>query len=562
MNPFDYAFAFVLLLSILIFVHELGHFLVAKACGVRVLKFSLGFGPPVGFGRFRLRWTRGHTEYVVAWFPLGGFVKMLGENPDDVDDPTTLAHPDETLGAKPTWQKLAIVFAGPVMNLLLPVVIFVGTLAIGVSRPAPVIGNIEPGSPASEAGLLPGDRLEEVSGHAVIWWGDADELLRSRPDAPVAVEYLRDGVSHTTTLTPVGRAGFDEFGVRVEVGWSGIGHRRISAVLGVPAADSPARAAGIRSGDRVVAVDGQPAEDWETFLAVYAAAPGSAAQLSLTRAGAEGEEPEEPEELSLSVPALGTTAALGVVPANVLIALVTPNSPAARGGLQAGDLILTVDGAAVGSFASFAHTVRTSEGRALALTFARRGVTHSVEIQPELVETDTGLGFEEPRYLVGIQAQVSNLVGAIGLDQVRNPLVSIPRAIGMTVDMTQTFLRGLVKIVTGEVPRNQLAGPIGIAEIAGKAMERGWETYLSILVLISINLGILNLLPIPILDGGQAVIFIVEAIRRTPLSLRTREIFQQVGFTMLILLMGLAFWNDLSRHWSSLIDWLGANVGS
>jgi regulator of sigma E protease len=246
----------------------------------------------------------------------------------------------------------------------------------------------------------------------------------------------------------------------------------------------------------------------------------------------------------------------------VLIVHVSPDSPAERGGLQPGDLILTVDGSSVGSFASFANTVRTSHGRSLALTFARSGVVHHVEMQPELIAMDTGLGIEEERYLVGIQAHASNLMGAVAIDRERNPLVSFPRAVAMTVSVTRTFLKGLGKIVTGEVPRNQLAGPIGIAEIAGRAMERGWETYLSILVLISINLGILNLLPIPILDGGQAVIFTVEAIRRAPLSLRTREIFQQVGFTMLMLLMGLAFWNDLARHWTELLDWLSSNVGS
>jgi regulator of sigma E protease len=167
-----------------------------------------------------------------------------------------------------------------------------------------------------------------------------------------------------------------------------------------------------------------------------------------------------------------------------------------------------------------------------------------------------GLGIEEPRYLVGITAEVSTLTGAVGVDREPNPLVSIPRAAAMTFDVTRTFLRGLGKIMTGEVSRRQLAGPIGIAEIAGNALERGWETYLSIMVLISINLGILNLLPIPILDGGQALIFAVEGIKRGPLSLRTREIFQQIGFTVLVLLMGLAFWNDLSRHWSRLIDWI------
>jgi len=554
LSPFDYAFAFVLLLSILIFVHELGHFLVAKACGVRVLKFSLGFGPPVGFGRFRLRWTRGHTEYVVAWFPLGGFVKMLGENPDDHDDPTTLAHPDETLGAKSTWQKLAIVFAGPAMNLLLPVVVFMATLAIGVDRPAPVVGSIEQGSPAAEAGLRPGDRIERIAGHEAAWWNDVDDVLRERPGKPVGIEYQRDGQTVRTTLTPVPRSGFDEFGARTQLGWSGIAHPRVLAVLGIASADSPARAAGIRSGDRVLTVDGQPAEDWEGFAAAYAAASGEAV-LGLSRPGAAG---EAPEEITLRVPALGSTGALAVVPANALIAAVSPDSPAALSDLRPGDLILSVDGEPIASFTDFAHTILTSGGRELEIGYARDGVLRSVPIQPELISTDTGLGFEEPRYRVGIQAEVSNLIGATALDRIRNPLVSFPRAVGMTADMTGTFLRGLVKIVTGEVPRNQLAGPIGIAEIAGKAMERGWETYLTILVLISINLGILNLLPIPILDGGQAVIFTVEAIRRAPLSLRAREIFQQVGFTVLILLMGLAFWNDISRNWSRVIDWLGS----
>ena len=558
MNLFDYAFAFFLLLSILIFVHELGHFLVAKACGVRVLKFSLGFGPPVGFGRFRLRWVRGHTEYVVAWFPLGGFVKMLGENPDDIDDPGALAHPSETLGAKRTWQKLAIVFAGPAMNLLLPVAVFMGTLAIGVSKPAPVIGMVEPGSPASEAGLQPGDRITEVAGQEVVWWGDVDEALRARPGAPLDIDFEREGVTEVAHLELDARAGFDEFGQETDVGWAGIGHRRVAAILGIPAADSPAAIAGARSGDRVSAVDGTPVEDWEAFARVYAAAEGPQVALALERSEGEG----EPEAISLSIPALEDVAALGVVPANVLIVQVSPDSPAERGGLQPGDLILTVDGQSVGSFASFANTVRTSRGRPLALTFARGGVVHHVQIEPELIAMDTGLGIEEERYLVGIQAHASNLMGAVGIDRERNPLVAFPRAVAMTVSVTRTFLRGLGKIVTGEVPRNQLAGPIGIAEIAGRAMERGWETYLSILVLISINLGILNLLPIPILDGGQAVIFTVEAIRRAPLSLRTREIFQQVGFTMLVLLMGLAFWNDLARHWSELLDWLSSNAGS
>jgi len=551
------AFAFVLLLSVLIFVHELGHFLVAKACGVRVLKFSMGFGPPIGIGPYRMRWVRGHTEYVIAWFPLGGFVKMLGENPDEVDDPALLAHPDETLGAKKTWQKLAIVFAGPAMNLLLPVVVFMGSLGVGLPRPLPEIGMVEPGSPAEQAGLRPGDVVLAVDGEPVQWWDEFDDAVAEHPGGTLQLDVERDGAERAVPLSVAARPAMNEFGERVDLGWSGAGHRRLSAVLGVPGRDSAARQAGLRSGEVVEAVGGTPVEDWVAFEAAYAKARGST-ELTL-REGLE----EDAATRSVNVPALGSVEALGVVPANVLIRSVREGSPAERGGLEPGDLIVSVDGHPVGSFGSFAETVRTSEGRSLRLAYARNGKVSEISVAPELEEIDAaGLGIKEPRYLVGIAAEVGSLPGSIGRDQERNPLVAGPRAIAMTLDVTKSFLQGLGKLVTGEVSRKQLAGPIGIATIAGKAWSIGWETYLSIMVLISINLGILNLLPIPILDGGQAVIFAVEGIRRAPLSLRTREIFQQIGFTVLVLLMGLAFWNDLSRHWSELLSWLSSNAGS
>ena len=159
MTAFSYLFAFVAMLGVLVFVHEFGHFVAAKLCGVRVLKFSLGFGPTIGIGRWKLAWTRGGTEYVIAFFPLGGFVKMLGENPDEIEgDPEVRAHPSETLGAKPVWQKLTIIFAGPLMNLLLPVVVFMGTLFVGIPRPLPPYystSSLLPGtSTAGSGGLL------------------------------------------------------------------------------------------------------------------------------------------------------------------------------------------------------------------------------------------------------------------------------------------------------------------------------------------------------------------------------------------------------------------------
>ena len=552
MTVLSYLWAFVLLLSILVFVHELGHFLVARACGVRVLKFSIGFGNPIGFGRYRLRWVRGGTEYVVAWFPLGGFVKMLGENPEEIDDAEVVAHPGESLPEKKTWQKLAIVFAGPAANLILPVLVFMATLAVGMPRPLAVVGGAEPGSPAERAGLRPGDQVTAVAGEPVTWWGDFEDAVRERAGQTVPLSYERDGETETTRVEVETRPSFDAFGQVVEVGWVGVGHRRPAAMLGVASADTPAHAAGLRSGEVVESVDGTAVETWTGFAAAYAAA-GRGGEVALALRRGEGDEAERRE---LRVAALGSVEALGVLPANVLVSSVSPDSAAEAAGLAAGDLIVSVDGEPVGSFGSFAERVRTSGGQPMEIQFARDGELHTATVIPQLLDYDAGFGIKEPRYLVGIMAEMASLVGELGLDRERNPVVALPRAVDMTIDVTATFIAGLGKLVTGEVSRKQLAGPIGIAEIAGHAYERGWETYLSILVLISINLGILNLLPIPVLDGGQAVIFAVEGIRRAPLSIRTKEIVQQVGLTVLMLLMGLAFWNDLSRQWTRLIDWL------
>ena len=553
----SYLFAFVVMLSVLIFVHEAGHFIAAKLCGVRVLKFSLGFGPAIGFGRHRLSWTRGGTEYVLAWIPLGGFVKMLGENPDEAADSEVTAHPGESLPGKRLWQKLSIVFAGPAMNLAFPVVVFVATLAVGIDRRDAVIGVVEAGSPAMTASLEPGDRIVALDGERIRWWDELDEAVYPRPGEALTLVAERDGAQREIALTIGARSGLDEFGQVREVGWLGLGHSRLRAMIGIPDAVSAAAAAGLQPGDVVSAVAGAPVEDWHGFARAYAAA-GTGVAVALEVERGEG---EASESLHVSLPGLGDVSALGVVPTSVLISDISPGSPAARGGLEPGDLILSVDGETVGSFNSFAETVRTSGGRTLRLVYARDGRLQQVAIAPELLSAEVGLGIEEQRYMVGITAESASLPGSVALDRERNPFVSFPRAVGMTVDMTRNFLRGLGKLVTGEVSRKQVAGPIGIAEIAGHAYERGWETYLSILVLISINLGILNLLPIPILDGGQALLFLIEGVKRGPLSLRTRELVQQVGLTMLVLLMGLAFWNDIARNWSRVVDWLRTGSG-
>ena len=564
MTALSFVFAFVMMLGVLIFVHELGHFLVAKLFDVKVLRFSLGFGPAIGFGRWRLAFHRGETEYVAAWLPLGGYVKMVGENPDVEDlvqgeePPLAPGEEHRAFNNKPVWQRLLILFAGPGMNLLLPVLIFATVLGIGMPRPDPVIGTVEPASPAERAGLEVGDRIVTIAGQPVRWWGEFDDAIRARAGERTALRIERDGELLDVELPVESRAGLDLYGSDAQVGFAGVGHSRLAAVIGVPDADAAVTRTELHPGDLVTRVDGEPVEDWSEFAARYAGAAGESVVLGVERLVGDD---ESPRKLEVTVPALGSAGALGVVPATVLVDQVSPDSAAARAGLERGDLIVAVDGEPVGSFASFSERVRASGGRPLELVYARAGERREVRIEPERKEVDTGLGIPEERWLIGITAQAAAVPGVMGVDREQNPLVSVPRAIGMTADLTRTFLGGFSRLVTGEVSRKQLAGPIGIAQIAHSAFERGWQAYLSTLVLISINLAILNLLPIPLLDGGQALLIAVEGIKRSPLSLRTREVVQQVGLTFLVLLMGLAFWNDLSRHWQSFVDWVRHGAG-
>jgi regulator of sigma E protease len=546
----EFVFAMVLMLGVVVTVHELGHFWAAKACGVRVLKFSIGFGNPIGFGRWRMRWTRKGTEYVLAWFPLGGFVKMLGEAMDDeANELRAATPPPDSLAGQPLWKKLIIFVAGPAMNLVLPVVVVAGSLFVGLERRDATVGTVEPGSPAAEAGIQPGDRVLALDGEPVAFWDDFERAVRERPGATLTLSLARGEERFERPLAVRERDGVDMLGKKSDVGWLGLQHHRQNATLGVLSADSPAVQAGLRSGDRVVAVAGVTVADWSALARAYAAAPAGEVVLRVARGG-----PEASEEQDVRVPALGELRALGVIPAVVLVDAVSEGMPAAEAGIQKGDLLVAVDGAPVGSFATFRETVLASGGRPLQVTVARAGETRVLTLAPRLGKATP----DDPQetYLIGIAAVNAILPGASALDRVRNPFVSVPRAVGVTVETTGAFLEGLRRIVSGDIPRSSIGGPIEIARQSQLALQRGWESFISLLVIISINLGVLNLLPIPILDGGQALLATIEAARRGPLPLRAREWVQQVGLFLLVGLMGFAFWNDVTKYWMTFFDWL------
>jgi regulator of sigma E protease len=532
---------FILVLGVLVTLHELGHFLAARACGVRVLKFSIGFGSAIGFGRWRLRWFRNGTEFVIAWIPLGGYVKMLGENLDEQDAPATRADRAHSLPAASLWRKLTIVLAGPAMNLALPVAVFLALLWVGAPRQAAVIGSVERGSPAEAAGLEPGDAVVAADGSAVHGWNDVEAAIRRRPASELRLTIARGGVRRELSVRSEARSGFDIAGIPGDVGWIGAHHERQLATLAVPSPESAAAHAGLRSGDRVVAVDDEPAEEWFAFQAKYAAAQRDAV-LRVVRG-------EPPTESEVRVPALGSTDALGVSTA-VVVAQVEADSPAAKAGILPGDVLVAIDGRAVGSFQTFQDAVRGSEGRTLAIALTRDGAAKEVRVAPEKKRTEVvpGSGYFEDIYRVGVAGTFGLAPGATEIERVRNPLVALPRAVQLTANEMQRFFAGLRHIVSGRIGRDAIGGPIEIARQSKVAWDLGWPYFIQLFVLISINLGILNLLPIPVLDGGQAVIYTLEAALRDRFTLRAREIAQTVGLALLMTLMVFALYNDITKH--------------
>jgi regulator of sigma E protease len=426
--------AFLFVLGVLVFVHELGHFLAARRLGVRVLTFSLGFGPKL------LTIRRGDTDYCISAIPLGGYVKMAGENPDD---PRT-GRPDEFL-SRTKWERFQILIMGPAMNVILAVVVMAVVLAQGAEVPVyqdqpPVVGAVTPGSPAEAAGIQPEDRILSVGGDAVDTWEDLFVAVGTRANRDVTITVLRDGQTRSFTVRPKSET-------RFEVG------------------------------------------------------------------------------------------NIGVLPnSNPIVSSVIAGEPAEKAGLHAGDIVLAVNGERMATRTQLIDAISRNGGREIELTIKRGDQELQVRATPE-------------------QRGDRGMLGVYVTEPTRkvdpNALEAIRMSIERNIEFSGLIFRTLGGLFVGETSPRQLMGPVAIAQLSGESAEAGWIALFTLMASISLNLGLLNLLPIPILDGGHILIMAVEGIARRDFSTAVKEKMLLAGFVLLMVLMVTVIYNDLTR-----ISWI------
>jgi regulator of sigma E protease len=450
-----YVLWFIIAVSLLVTVHEFGHYWVARRLGFKVLRFSVGFGKPL----LKRIAGRDRTEYVIAAIPLGGYVKLL----DEREGPVAPAELARSFTRKPPWQRIVVLLAGPAFNIAFAVLVLWGMLWVkGITEVRPVIGPVAPESIAARTGLRTGDEVVAVDGKPVE--GQRDVIFA-----------LLDAMSANGT-------------VRLELRGE----------------DAAPRTATLSVSDR-------------------------AERRRLT----------EPAELFR-----GLGFQFWTPPVPPVLGEVKADGPAARAGLATGDRIVAIGDTTVEDFRDIVKQVSDSPGQSLLVRFERDGAEQSVRVDvAEETDGDKKVG----RIRVAPPAGIEYPRDMLNRTEL-SPLQALTRAGIEAWDMTVLQARLFTRMLMGQVSLKNLSGPLSIAEFAGDSAEAGFDAFLGFLVLISLSLGFLNLLPIPILDGGQIVFQLVEWLKGSPLSERAQAVGQQVGIALLVLLMGVALFNDLARQ--------------
>ncbi|OWV31105.1 RIP metalloprotease RseP [Halomonas campaniensis] len=444
--------AVIVVLGLLVTFHEFGHFWVARRCGVKVLRFSVGFGKPLWS-----RVDRHGTEFAIAAIPLGGYVKML----DEREAPVPEEQLDQAFNRKTVWQRIAIVAAGPIANFLLAIVAYWVLFVAGTTVVSPMVGSVAPDSPAAEAGLSNGDEIVAIQGDEMRSWEDVNLKL----------------------VSIIGFSGELDIDARPE------------------GASDPQRF-GLSVTDYLVRQD--PPQPLQT--------------LGIT--------PWQPE----------FPAVLGQV---------VSGEAADQAGLEAGDRMVAVNGETVDDWMHFVNMVRSSPGETLQLTYERNGEQSSVDLTPGRNRLETGV---EIGY-IGAGAEQVEWPAEFQREIRYGPIEAVGQAVSRTGAMTLLTLDAIRKMFVGLISPSNLSGPITIAQVSGDSARAGMEAFIGFLAYLSISLGVLNLLPIPVLDGGHLLYYFMEVVRGRPVSEKTQAVGLRIGLAMVGTLMLMALYFDLMRLW-------------
>ncbi|MBK6513072.1 MAG: RIP metalloprotease RseP [Polyangiaceae bacterium] len=539
---------FALLCSVLIFVHELGHFVFAKVFGVKVLTFSIGFGP-------RLLRIRGReTEYCIALLPLGGFVKMLEETRQDSVLPEDRPR---TFEAQPIIKRAIIVLAGPAMNILFPVLLYFGVLLGEESSAPPTIGFVAPGHPA-DGKLLPGDRVLAVDGAPVYTFEELRRLIQKSPNRELTISVFRGKERVEVTIVPQELRVDKPLDIVETIGEIGIGPSQPAAVIGVSKTDSPAFRAGLRTFDVVIEVRGKAIKRFTELEAALAENRGETIPVAYLRPvrvhsalGSLGEVSVYESGVAALTPdvGLGTVSQrTGIESADLYVWDVPEGSAEHKAELRPGDRITAVDGVEVSAWITFEERLFADRDKPHSITFERQGVKKSGVIQLRREVFVDEYGAERTRYVLRSRnwAPVVPETPVESRRAVSNALIG---ALEETYEVARFIFVGVARIVEGKVSLSTLGGPLTVYDVVGEESRKGASYFIWAMAVISINLGLINLLPIPVLDGGHLLFFLFEGILRRPLPLRVREIASLFGLIFLIAMMGIAFKNDLERRW-------------
>lgn len=553
---------FVILVSSLIFVHELGHFAVAKAFGVKVITFSLGFGPKV------LRLRGRETEYCISLLPLGGYVKMLEETKTDIVMPEDRHRTFESLTL---YKRILVVLAGPLMNLVFPVLLYFSVFMTDGPFLPPTVGVVLPNHPA-DGKLFPGDRVMAVNGEEVGTFDELKRIVAKNPGKPVRFKVFRDNKHLDVEVTAEETVERRELDIVERVGTVGIQPSAPAAVVGIADTDSPAYRAGLRTFDVITHVAGQPVRRYmdleqslrenrgETVPVTYlrpdvmSDALGGAADFGVYETGV----------VALTPDPNGTdfTSRTGVELADLYAAIVPEDSYLHKAGLRPGDKLLRLDDEAIPAWSTFRERVLSAPDRPHRIDYlaARDGRERSGTFQMRREDFTDEHGQTFARYVLRVQ----HWIPLAPEDRVEHPTplrYAFEKAVAETKDVTRFVLLSMVRLAQGRISLKSLSGPITIYEVAGDEGRKGPDYFVWVMALISINLGLLNLLPIPVLDGGHLMFFVIEGVMRRPLPLRVREVAHIVGMAILLGLMALAFKNDVERRWDVIVGQFKELIG-